>query len=85
MCLAIPALIKNIDGKEAEVDIGGVSRRISVWLTPEVKEGDYVLLHSGYAINVIDQEEAKETLRLLEEIADSAEGMSNENLDRAVS
>jgi len=81
MCLAIPALVKSINGKEAEVDIGGISRRISVWLTPDIKEGDYVLLHSGYAINVIDQEEAKETLRLLQEIADSAEDTGNEKPD----
>ncbi len=69
MCLAIPALIKTIDGKEAEADIGGITRRISLWLTPEAEEGDYVLLHTGYAIGVLDQEEAEETLRLLEEIA----------------
>ena len=73
MCLAIPALIKSIDGKEAEVDIGGISRRISLWLTPEAKVGDYALLHTGYAINIIDQEQAQETLTLLEEIAGFAE------------
>ena len=69
MCLAIPALIKSIEGKEAEAEIGGVTRRISLWLTPEAKVGDYVLIHTGYAINILDQEEAKETLRWLEEIA----------------
>jgi hydrogenase expression/formation protein HypC len=73
MCLAIPALIKSIDGSEAEVEIGGISRRASLLLTPEAKEGDYVLLHTGYAINVIDQEEAGETLSLLEQIADAAD------------
>ena len=73
MCLAIPALIKSIDGKEAEVEIGGISRRISLWLTPEAKVGDYALLHTGYAINIIDQEQAQETLKLLEEIARFAE------------
>ncbi len=73
MCLAIPALIKSIDGKEAEVEIGGISRRISLWLTPEAKVGDYALLHTGYAINIIDQEQAEETLKLLEEIAGFAE------------
>ncbi len=72
MCLAIPALIKAIDGKEAEAEIGGVSRRISLWLTPEAKVGDYVLLHTGYAINILDQEEAQETLRLLQEVAEAA-------------
>ena len=73
MCLAIPALIKFIDDKEAEAEIGGITRRISLWLTPEAKVGDYVLLHTGYAINILDQEEAEETLKLLREIAGLAE------------
>ena len=72
MCLAIPALIKLIEDKEAEAEIGGISRRISLWLTPEAKVGDYVLVHTGYAINILDQEEAEETLNLLEEIAELA-------------
>jgi len=50
MCLAVPALIRSIDGDEAEVELGGVSRRASLMLTPEAKAGDYVLLHAGYAI-----------------------------------
>ena len=70
MCLAIPALIKQIDGKEADVEIGGITRRISLWLTPEAKVGDYVLLHTGYAISIIDQAEAEETLRLFAQIAE---------------
>jgi len=70
VCLAIPALIKSIDDKEAEAEIGGISRRISLWLTPDARVGDYVLLHSGYAINVLDQEQAEETLKLLREIAE---------------
>ena len=69
MCLAIPALIKSIEDKEAEVEIGGITRNISLWLTPEAKVGDYVLIHTGYAINILDQEEAEETLKLFEEIA----------------
>jgi hydrogenase expression/formation protein HypC len=68
MCLAIPALIKSIEGKEAEADMGGISRRINLWLTPEANVGDYVLIHTGYAISVLDQEEAEETLRFFEEI-----------------
>ncbi len=73
MCLAIPALIKSIEGKEAEAEIGGITRRISLWLTPEARVGDYVIVHTGYAINVLDQKEAEETLAMLEEIARSAE------------
>jgi hydrogenase expression/formation protein HypC len=71
MCLAIPARVKSIEGVEAEVEIGGVSRKASIMLTPEAKVGDYVLLHTGYAINVIDEEEAEETLKLFEEIAEA--------------
>jgi hydrogenase expression/formation protein HypC len=73
MCLAVPVLIKSIEDKEAEVEIGGITRRISLWLTPEAKVGDYVLVHTGYAINVLDQGQAEETLALLREIAE-AEG-----------
>lgn len=70
MCLAIPGQVKSIDGPIADVDIGGVSRQINVMFTPEVKIGDYVLIHTGYAINLIDKEEAAETLRLLEELGE---------------
>jgi len=68
MCLAIPAQVKSIHDHEAEVEIGGTSYRASIWLTPEARVGDYVLLHTGYAISVIDQEEAEETLRILREM-----------------
>jgi len=70
MCLAIPALVKSIDGHQAVVEIGGVTRQISIQLTPEVNIGDYVLLHTGYAINVIDPAEAEETLKLLRELSE---------------
>jgi hydrogenase expression/formation protein HypC len=73
MCLAIPALIKSIEGKEAEAEIGGITRRISLWLTPEAEVGDYVIVHTGYAINILDQKEAEETLAMLEDIARLAE------------
>ena len=70
MCLAIPSMIKSIDGYQAEVDIGGVTRQISIQLTPEAKVGDYILLHTGYSINIIDEAEAEETLRLLKELSE---------------
>ena len=78
MCLAIPALIKSIKDTEAEVEIGGISRQISLYLTPEAHVGDYVLLHTGYAINIIDQEEAGETLKLFKEMAELAEEEESE-------
>jgi hydrogenase expression/formation protein HypC len=69
MCLAIPARIKSITGNEAEAEIGGLIRQISIMLTPEIKVGDYVLLHTGYAIAVVDENEAEETLGLFEQMA----------------
>ncbi len=70
MCLAIPARIKSINGYQAEVEIDGLTRQVSLQLTPEAKVGDYVLLHTGYAINIIDPAEAEETLKLLREIGE---------------
>lgn len=72
MCLAIPALIRTIDGQQAEVDIEGVSRRVSLQLTPEARVGDYVLLHTGYAISIIDEAEASETLKLLKQLGEAS-------------
>ncbi len=71
MCLAIPALVKSIDGYQAEVDIDGVTRQVSIQLTPDARIGDYILLHTGYAIHIIDEDEAKETLELLRELSES--------------
>ena len=68
MCVAVPALIVKLNGIDAEVDIEGVRRKTSIYLTPEAKLGDYVLMHAGFAIRVIDLQEAKETIALLKEI-----------------
>jgi hydrogenase expression/formation protein HypC len=73
MCLAVPVRVVSVNGNEAEVEIGDVRRRVSIMLTPGAKAGDYVLLHAGYAINIIDEQEAKETLKLFEQIADMDE------------
>lgn len=76
MCLAIPGLIRSIEDREAEVDLGGVSRRVSLWLTPEAKIGDWVLIHTGYAIGIVSAEDAQETLKLFEEMARAGEDQS---------
>ena len=73
MCLAVPVKITSINGDQAEVDIGGVGRAVSIALTPEAKIGDYVLLHTGYAINVLNEAEAQETLSLLERLVEAEE------------
>ncbi len=69
MCLAIPVLIESIEGLHGVVELSGVKRTVSLMLTPEAKVGNYVLVHAGYAIGIVDEEEAKETLHLLEEMA----------------
>lgn len=68
MCLAIPAKVLKVQGDIAKVDFGqGVARDVNVILV-EARVGEYVLVHAGYAIQVIDKEAAEETLRLWEEI-----------------
>jgi hydrogenase expression/formation protein HypC len=69
MCLAIPALITSVEGTMARAEVGGVGRTISLMLTPEAQVGDYVLVHTGFAIGMVDEAEARETLRLLQELA----------------
>lgn len=73
MCLAIPALITSIDGNDAEADIEGVKRKIGIMLTPQVQVGDYVLLHTGFSIGIVNATEAEETLALFRELAEVSE------------
>lgn len=68
MCLAVPAKIKSIKNSTANVEISGVTYEASLMLTPEAKIGDYVILHAGFAIQILDQQEAEETLKLFEDI-----------------
>ncbi len=68
MCLAVPVKVKSINGNEAEVESGGTTYQASIVLTPEVKVGDYVLLHTGYAISIVDKEEAEQTLAMFTEM-----------------
>lgn len=69
MCLAVPAEVKSIDGHMATVDYGGVSRTANISLV-EAKVGDYVVVHAGYAIQVMDKEEAEKTLDIFREMLD---------------
>jgi len=67
MCVAVPAKVLRIEEPWAEVDLEGTTFKINMMLTPEVKVGDYVLIHAGFSIQHLDPEEAKETLELWEE------------------
>lgn len=70
MCLAIPTKVIEIKGNLGVVEFGGVRKDVGLSLLPNLKIGDWVLLHAGFAIQKLDEEEAKETLRLLEEISE---------------
>ena len=70
MCLAVPVRVLQIDGQKALVEIGGLSRQVSIMLVPDTRVGDYVLLHAGFAIQKLDEEEATETIRLFAEFAE---------------
>lgn len=69
MCLAIPTrLIETRPGAQALVDLGGIRKEISIALVPEAAVGDYVIVHVGHAIGLIDPEEAERTLRMFGEL-----------------
>ncbi len=73
MCLAIPARVTELAGDSlATVDILGATREISVDLTPQVAVGDYVLVHAGFAIEVVDEQFAQETIELIREFPELA-------------
>ena len=71
MCLSIPARIINIDGSIADVSAGGAVFKAGLEMVEDVKVGDYILLHAGFALQKISEKEADETLKLLKEINDS--------------
>jgi hydrogenase expression/formation protein HypC len=69
MCLAVPALVmERLDGEEALIDAGGVRKRISLALVPDASPGDYVIVHVGYAISLLDPQEAERTLALFAQV-----------------
>lgn len=73
MCLAIPALITELqEDRMATVDILGVTRDISLDLTPAAEVGNYVLVHAGFAIEIVDEAFAQETLDLIRQFPDLA-------------
>ncbi|HBC92330.1 MAG TPA: HypC/HybG/HupF family hydrogenase formation chaperone [Pelotomaculum sp.] len=68
MCLGITAKVVKIDGQKADVEFDGVTQAVSIAMTPEVKIGEYVMIHAGFAISIIEREQAEETMNLFIEI-----------------
>jgi hydrogenase expression/formation protein HypC len=73
MCLAVPGKIIEIQDMLATVDISGVTRKVSIMLLPEARVGEFVLIHAGFAVQTIDEEEARKTLELFKELEQYAE------------
>ncbi len=73
MCLAVPMKIITKDGFSATVEAGGVSREINLRLLEDAQVGDYVLVHAGFAIEKIDEQEARATLELMQQIVQMQE------------
>ena len=73
MCLAVPAEVLEIEGSMAVLDYGGVKRKANIDFLEDVKVGDYVLVHVGFAIQKMDREDAQATLALWKQILDEEE------------
>lgn len=68
MCLSVPARIVSINGKIAEVSLGGTLFKAGLHMIPDAGVGDYILLHAGFAIQKISEKEAADTIKLFEEM-----------------
>lgn len=73
MCLAVPGQLVQCEGDEATVDFQGNRVRVNTMLVGEVKVGDWVLVHAGFAIQKLDEDEARATFAVLEQIAQAEE------------
>ena len=85
MCLGIPGKIINIyedhGTKMAQIDFGGVTREACIEVIPDAKPGDWTIVHAGFALNLLSEEEASETLEMLQEISEFAELEQNDHSD----
>lgn len=73
MCLAVPGRVLSIEGDYAQVDFGGARKKVCVSLLPDLETDEYVIVHTGYAIEKMKPEEAEKTLELFREMAELAE------------
>jgi len=68
MCLAVPTKIESIDSGKAVVSLAGATTTVAIDLVPDAKVGDYVLVHAGFALTIVDEAEAKETFAVLRDL-----------------
>lgn len=69
MCLAVPMKLTTRDEMGGTVELDGIEREVSLMLLPEAQVGDYILVHAGYAIGKVDEDEARATIAILRELA----------------
>ena len=86
MCLAVPGKIVSIEGddpilRDGKVDFGGVVKRVNLSLVPEAKIGDYVVVHVGLALSIVDEEEAKQVFEFLKTMGELSEIEGESNLE----
>lgn len=84
MCLAVPTRVKAIEGDRAIGEVGGVEREISIVMTPGVKVGDYVIVHAGFAIQILDRQAAEESLAIFTKMAERVEEFKKGVVNRPV-
>ena len=75
MCLAVPLKVTEINGKEALAEIEGIKRKIRIDFLENIKPGDYVIVHAGFAIERLDESHALENLKLIKEVTDALESI----------
>jgi hydrogenase expression/formation protein HypC len=73
MCLAVPLKLIQVDGDHGLVEMGGIRRKVNLAFVEDAQPGDYVVVHTGFAITRMDEAEAAETLRLLSECIEKSE------------
>jgi hydrogenase expression/formation protein HypC len=86
MCLAVPGKIISIEGDDpilraGKVNFGGVIKRVNLSYVPEAKAGDYVIVHVGFALSIVDEEEAKQVFEYLKTIGDLSEIEGEPNVE----
>ncbi len=85
MCLAVPMKLIKREGDMGVVELGGVTREISLMMMPDAQVGEYVIVHAGFAIQRLDEEEAKLTLELFRQMGDYPEEELNPDNDQSSS
>ena len=75
MCLAVPGKVVEISGDEAVLEVAGLTQRANIGLLPDISVGEWCLVHTGFAIERLSEEEAEETLRLLREYIEAVPEM----------